>query len=236
MQDLLRGQQQYYNERAAEYDEWWLRQGRYDHGADENAVWFAEQAQVRAAFAAPEMDWSGDVLELASGTGIWTAWLAERARSVTVLDGSAEMIALNRNRIAALPRGAAERVRYEQVDLFEWHPQQQCDALMLCYFISHIPEALLDAFIGRLAEALRPGGALAILDGRRDPHSSSPDQPLAPEMNEVMTRRLNDGRAFTIVKRFDDPQHLTHLLERHGFRATVRTTARHFLYATAVRT
>ena len=37
-QTLLREQLDYYRARAAEYDQWWLRQGRYDRGAALNAT------------------------------------------------------------------------------------------------------------------------------------------------------------------------------------------------------
>ncbi len=33
MDTILEEQKAYYRERAAEYDEWFYRQGRYDHGA-----------------------------------------------------------------------------------------------------------------------------------------------------------------------------------------------------------
>lgn len=230
-EEVLREQQVYYSERAGEYDQWWLRVGRYDRGDEENGVWFAEQDAVREAFAA--LDFSGDVLEIAGGTGIWTEWLASRARQVTVLDGSLEMIAINSARIDAA--GYRGKVSWQQVDLFEWQPQRQYDAVFMGYFLSHVPSERYDAFLGAIAASLRPGGVLAILDGRRDERSSSPDQPPPPETTEVMTRRLNDGRTFAIVKRYDDPPGLTTALARHGIRADVRTTDVHYLYATGVK-
>jgi len=53
MQDftLLQEQLDYYRARAAEYDEWWLRRGRYDRGPVLNGKWFAESAEVRSALA-----------------------------------------------------------------------------------------------------------------------------------------------------------------------------------------
>ena len=46
---FLRSQQAYYDARAPEYDEWWLRHGRYDHGPEANAVWFREQEELYSA-------------------------------------------------------------------------------------------------------------------------------------------------------------------------------------------
>ena len=47
--NLLQEQIEYYRARAGEYDEWWLRHGRYDRGPEENARWFAEAEQLRQA-------------------------------------------------------------------------------------------------------------------------------------------------------------------------------------------
>ena len=41
-QSILEEQISYYRARAPEYDEWFLRKGRYDVGADDNQRWHAE--------------------------------------------------------------------------------------------------------------------------------------------------------------------------------------------------
>jgi demethylmenaquinone methyltransferase/2-methoxy-6-polyprenyl-1,4-benzoquinol methylase len=64
--DVLQQQVDYYRARAGEYDEWFLRQGRYDRGAELNAHWFGEVATVVAALDA--FGPRGDVLEFACGT------------------------------------------------------------------------------------------------------------------------------------------------------------------------
>ena len=48
-------QRRYYRARAGEYDEWFLRRGRYDHGPELNARWHAEVGTVRAALAAARL-------------------------------------------------------------------------------------------------------------------------------------------------------------------------------------
>ena len=44
--ELLAEQRDLYRRRAGEYDEWWQRQGRYDHGPEEAAMWQAEVDRV----------------------------------------------------------------------------------------------------------------------------------------------------------------------------------------------
>ena len=41
-QNILKDQIDYYRARAAEYDQWWYRTGRYDRGPEFNARWHAE--------------------------------------------------------------------------------------------------------------------------------------------------------------------------------------------------
>ncbi|NJL28893.1 MAG: hypothetical protein HC897_13870, partial [Thermoanaerobaculia bacterium] len=49
--DLIAEQIAYYRARAPEYDEWFLRQGRYDRGEVHRAQWQRELAEVEAALA-----------------------------------------------------------------------------------------------------------------------------------------------------------------------------------------
>lgn len=93
----LRQQLDYYRARAPEYDEWWLRQGRYDRGAALNAQWFADAGVVSSALS--EFRPGGRVLEFACGTGIWSQELLPFASCLTVLDGSPEMLAINAARL-----------------------------------------------------------------------------------------------------------------------------------------
>lgn len=93
----LRQQFDYYRARATEYDQWWLRQGRYDRGGALNAQWFSDAAVVSSAFFTFRP--AGRVLELACGTGIWSEQLLPFASHLTALDGSPEMLAINAARL-----------------------------------------------------------------------------------------------------------------------------------------
>lgn len=226
-QHTLQTMMTYYKERASEYDEWFYRQGRYDRGPEGNVRWFAEVDEVDRALEELKMD--GDVLELAPGTGIWTEKLVRTATSITAVDASMEMIAVNRAKVAS------ERITYLQADLFSWRPERTYDGVFFGFFISHVPLERLDSFLASVAAMLHPGGKVFFVDGRREPSSTAIDHELPTQDSQVMMRKLNDGRTFEIVKNFYDPIELAARCKRAGLDVEVRETANYFLYGTGTR-
>src|SRR5690348_7351692 len=114
---ILAEQVAYYRKRAGEYDEWWFRTGRYDHGPELNAAWNADVAEVEQALCRVlDARRPQRALELACGTGLFTRWLAPRVRTLLALDASPEVQAINRERVGA------DNVDYDIVDLFAWQP------------------------------------------------------------------------------------------------------------------
>ncbi|HEV2581049.1 MAG TPA: class I SAM-dependent methyltransferase [Ktedonobacteraceae bacterium] len=227
--ETLESMKAYYRERAGEYDEWFYRRGRYDRGAEANVRWFVEADEVIGALDGFVMD--GDVLELAPGTGIWTERLLHTAGTITAVDASPEMIAINRARIGD-KHGA--RVRYVLADLFDWQSGRVYDGVFFGFWISHVPLERLDSFMQMLSAALRPGGKLFFVDGRREPFSTAVDHRLPDEGQQRMMRKLNDGRAFDIVKNYYDPAKLSSHFAAHGLDVMVRETATYFLYGYGV--
>jgi demethylmenaquinone methyltransferase/2-methoxy-6-polyprenyl-1,4-benzoquinol methylase len=220
---LLDEQRAYYRARAREYDQWWERTGRFDRGAEANARWFEEAAVLRRALES--FDPRGEVLELACGTGIWTERLVRRADRVVAVDASAEMLAINRNRVGT------GLIEYVQADLFEWQPP--AGAFDVCFFgfwLSHVPESRFERFWSNVRAALRPGGRVFFVDSARSDRSTAADHVLPDEDDETLVRKLNDGREFRIVKRFYAPERLRWRLSELGYDVDVRTTGEFFIY------
>jgi len=221
---LLEEMMGYYRARAPEYNEWWLRQGRYDRGAKNNAQWFAEIQAVLADFEAFAL--AGDVLELAPGTGNWTERLLTTASTVTAVDAAPEMIAINRERVQS------DRVTYILADLFAWQSPREYDAIFFGFWLSHVPLERMDTFLQKVSKALRKGGKLFFIDSLNQ--ESSPgiaaNQPDRARNAQIMTRELKDGRTFTIVKNYFDPAALAEQYRATGLDVTIKTTPNHFLY------
>jgi demethylmenaquinone methyltransferase/2-methoxy-6-polyprenyl-1,4-benzoquinol methylase len=218
----LETMQAYYKERAHEYDEWFYRQGRYNRSTETNARWFAETDEVFAAFDAFQL--TGDVLELACGTGIWTERLLRTASTITAVDAASEMLEINYARVAS------KQVSYVQADLFSWHPGRVYDAVLFSFWISHVPLERLDGFLHSVANMLRPGGKIFFVDTRREASSTAQNQQLPKQDNQIMMRKLNDGRTFEIVKNFYDPVDLAMHCKDAGIDISIYETATYFLY------
>ena len=221
---LLDEQIRYYRQRAPEYDEWFYRQGRYDHGPEHSRSWQREIAEVRAALDALRP--AGRILELACGTGLWTRQLARYGGAVTAIDASPEVLVLNRARV----RSAA--VRYRQCDIFRWHPDERYDFVFFGFWLSHVPLTRFAAFWDVLRAALAPGGTVFFVDNRYHADSSARNHAVEPR-TMTQRRELNDGRAFDIVKLFYEPEGLATQLEPLGWHGDFRMTANFFIYGTA---
>jgi demethylmenaquinone methyltransferase/2-methoxy-6-polyprenyl-1,4-benzoquinol methylase len=213
---LLDSQRAYYRARAAEYDEWFLRQGRYDRGPELRERWLREVEQIAAALS-PVVQ-GAEVLELACGTGWWTQRLAALSRSVVAVDASPEVIALNRKRVKA------GNVEYQLDDVFDWAPKTRFDVVFFSFWLSHVPPARFDAFWELVRRALKPDGRAFFIDSLLEDRAFLEDRPT------TVRRTLNDGREFDIVKVFYEPAELELRLNEQGWSGWVRSTETFFLY------
>jgi demethylmenaquinone methyltransferase/2-methoxy-6-polyprenyl-1,4-benzoquinol methylase len=214
----------YYDARAPEYDDWYLRRGRYARGAIHDAAWNAElDAAGRWLDALP---WAGEIVELAAGTGWWSPLLASRGE-LSLYDASPAALDRARERLLAHGLRAHLHVRDAWAE-----PDRQVDGLFLGFWLSHVPRARLSEFLALARRWLMPGGRIAFIDSLADPASGAADNP--PPDDDRAVRRLEDGREFTIVKVFYEPDDLREALGTAGFEdVDVTTTGRFFILGTA---
>jgi demethylmenaquinone methyltransferase/2-methoxy-6-polyprenyl-1,4-benzoquinol methylase len=171
----------YYEQRAAEYDDWWLGRGVF--ARRERPGWHEEVASVMAAVEALP---PARVLDVACGTGFVTRHLRGE---VTGLDQSETMV-----------RIAAERLPGARV--------VQGDAVPLPFADGAFERVFTGSFYGHLqpdererflAEARRVAPELVVLDAARGTDG-------VPE--EWQERKLNDGSRHRVYKRFFTPEGL----------------------------
>jgi demethylmenaquinone methyltransferase/2-methoxy-6-polyprenyl-1,4-benzoquinol methylase len=214
----------YYAARAPEYDNWYLRRGRYSHGVIADAAWNAElDAATQWLDALPI---SGEIVELAAGTGWWSPLLASKGQ-LSLYDAVEEPLDRARDRLLA--HGLAAHIHVRDA----WAPpDRQVDALFCGFWLSHVERQRLNDFLAICRAWLKPGGLFCFIDSRRDPQSSATNHPTPA--NDQSLRRLDDGREFTITKVYYEPAELEDALRSAGFAETkVETTPRFFLLGRA---
>ena len=214
----------YYEARAPEYDDWYLRRGRYERGPVHDAAWNAElDAAGRWLDVLPI---HGEIVELAAGTGWWSPLLASKGE-LSLYDAAPAPLERARERLVAHRLRAHIHLRDAWAD-----PDRAVDAVFTGFWLSHVPRGRLDAFLAIVRRWLKPGGTFVFIDSLADPQSSAVDHPTPAD--DASVRRLADGREFTIVKVFYAPEELERALQAAGFAdATVTTTGRFFLTGVA---
>ncbi len=215
----------YYEARAAEYDDWYLRRGRYDRGPIATVAWQADLDEATRWLDG--LPWGGRIVELAAGTGWWSPILASRGE-LWCFDAAAAPLDRARDRLLAHGLRAHLHVRDAWAE-----PDEPADGLFTGFWLSHVRPDRLPAFLALARRWLRPGGRYAFIDSRPDPESGAPDQS-PPDATGISTRRLADGRTFRIPKLYHDPETLAGELRRAGFEdVDVRTTSRFFVLGRA---
>jgi len=175
-----------------------------------------------------ELPIAGDVLELACGSGYWTALLAARACSVTAIDAAPEMLALARRRAMDRP------VEFIQADVFAWQPPRRYDTVFFAFWLTHVPPARFAGFWSLVETALAPGGRVCFVDDSDQERAG--ERFVSEQPTPTVWRRLGDGSEHRVVKVYHRPGALAASLAELGWSAEVRETSTPLLVGTARRT
>lgn len=172
---------EYYEARAAEYDDWYRGLGRFD-GLD-RPHWDDElHALERTLEALPPLR----TLDVACGTGFLTQHLRG---DVSGIDQSASMLEIARERVPS-----ATLVQADAVPLP--FPDESFDRVFTAHFYGHLEEADRLAF---LAEARRVAPELVVVDA-----AARPDR----DRVGMQERILEDGTRWQVYKRYFEPDEL----------------------------
>lgn len=176
--------QAYYARRAASYEDIYARPERQ---ADLAVL----HQRLRTLFAGQR------VLEVACGTGYWTADLAASATHVLATDINPEVLAIARAK--NLP---AEKVTFALADAFAPDPMRECEACFAGFWWSHVPRERQDDFLARLRGRLAPEAQLVLVDNVYVEGSSTPIARTDAEGNTYQIRTLADGSRHEVLKNF----------------------------------
>jgi SAM-dependent methyltransferase len=143
-----------------------------------------------------------NALEVGCGSGTFTRLLASRARSVTALDLSPEMIRLAKARSAGYPN-----VEYRLGDVMRLPlPAEGYDCIVSIATLHHLP---LEQALLKLKDALKPGGTLVI-------HDLTADDGLLDRGLSALAYSLSAARRFWKTGRVRMPREVREAWDEHG--------------------
>lgn len=189
----------YYRRRAGEYEAIYAKPERQ-----------ADLALLRRHI--PERMAGRRVLEVACGTGYWTALVARAAKSLTATDAVQEPMDIARSKDYG-----GHPVRFELADAYALPSSLgRFDAALAVFWWSHVPRSRLAAFLSSLHARLDPGARVLFMDNRYVEGSSTPIAERDAEGNSYQLRRLADGSESRVLKNFPGESELRADLAPHA--------------------
>jgi SAM-dependent methyltransferase len=138
------------------------------------------------------------ILEIACGTGYWTAEVAPVATAITATDASPEVLALARRKY--YPPG---RVQFVLADAYALDTVEgEYTAGLAAFWWSHVPRARQFAFLSSLHRRLGIGAVVVLVDNRFVEGSSTAISRRDAVGNTYQRRRLADGTTHDVLKNF----------------------------------
>jgi SAM-dependent methyltransferase len=197
----------YYDQRAPEYEQVYLPRDE-GHGRELGELARELRAEVSGR----------RVLEVACGTGYWTACAAQVAKTVTATDASLAMLAEAREKI--LPPNVTIRF----ADAYELGAVDgEFDAAVAMFWLSHVPRTRLHAFRDGLHARLLPGSIVYLADSVYMPGLGGELLPADRSGDTYKLRRLADGGRHRLLKNYFSERELSELLAPGTSDLTIRT-------------
>lgn len=176
--------QEYYALRAPEYEAIYHKPERQPELTDLRD-WLAAQVRGRR------------VLEVACGTGYWTAVAAASAASIAAYDINPATLEIAR------AKALGPRVSFAVGDAYAPVPGDY-DCVLAGFWYSHVPKERIAGFVATLAAAARPGARLLLIDNAFAVGSSTPIARTDRQGNLYQRRQLADGSSHEVLKNFPD--------------------------------
>lgn len=153
-----------------------------------------------------------DVLEVACGTGYWTAFLAPFTRSMLATDAAAEVLDVARAK--AYPPG---RVRFEKADAYALDAVTgDFNGGLAGFWWSHIQKIRRADFLKGFHGRLQPGAMVVFIDNQYVEGSNTPISGADEDGNTYQDRRLADGSHHRVLKNFPTEAELRDMVGEVG--------------------
>jgi ubiquinone/menaquinone biosynthesis C-methylase UbiE len=176
----------YYSDRAKEYDKVYQ-------------IPEEQEDLLKAAEYFQRIFKNKSVLEIACGTGYWTAQISETATSILATDINKTVIDI------AKTRRFNNNVTFEVADLYSLTTNNKFDGIFGGFIWSHILLQDIDRLLAKLTDQIVGKGDVAFIDSRqidRTNHEKKRITRVDEYGNTFQTRQLENGTTYEVLKNF----------------------------------
>lgn len=153
-----------------------------------------------------------NVLEMACGTGYWTAVIAPQTRSVLGIDINDSVLEIARQKKYGKAKVDFKQMAYQDLRKTE----NSFDAIFGGFIWSHIPKQERATFLSLCFGQLKRGGALIFIDNQYVEGNSTPISRMDEFGNTFQIRQLQSGEEFEVIKNFPNQQTLLQEIGERG--------------------
>lgn len=175
---------EYYNKRAKEYERIYFKPERQEDIAAAGLI-------LKDLFKEKE------VLEIACGTGFWTRFIAETAKSVLATDINESVLEIARSKDIQ-----HSDLNFKKADLYVFESEKKYPSLFAGFIWSHILKQDLPHFYKTIHVLAEPGGQVVLMDNTYVEGSNHPILCTDTEGNTFQNRMLDDGSNHQVLKNF----------------------------------
>ena len=189
----------YYKKRAQEYEEIYNRQ-------DPERI--AEQENISESIRQFLMN--RNIIEIACGTGYWTKFLSESAKSIVATDAVKEVMDI------AMQKDYSCKIQFQTADAYNLQFENEAfDGCLAMFWFSHINKARINEFLEGLHRILKSGSRVFIGDNLYVEGIGGKLVVKKGEQDTYKERTLKDGTQELVLKNYYSKEELKEIFEKH---------------------
>ena len=151
------------------------------------------------------------VFEIACGTGYWTEFISETAKTILATDINETVIEVAKSKMYQTP------VTFETADIYSLsYTKEKFDAGFGGFIWSHIPKQNLAGFLSGFISNISQGGLIVFIDNQFVEGSNTPIDSEDEYGNTYQIRKLYDGTHHKVMKNFPIDSEIVNMVRPIG--------------------
>lgn len=189
---------EYYSKRAQEYEQIYHRDDPVRQ-SEQNKI--AEE--IKKTFC------NRDVLEVACGTGFWTTFLSETAKSIIAIDNSEEVLEIAQSKHYKCP------IYFQKCDAYNF-PFLECsfDGGLANFWFSHIPKGKIELFLKGFHQVLSDKARVFIGDNVFNENIGGKLIQEKGNDNTYKIRTLENGKQYKVLKNYYSEKQIVNIFNK----------------------